>query len=104
MLKTYSHISDFDVRDSMLRAMGMKPPEDEAIRKALIKCPRCGTDCPASLTSSYCSRCGCPLDIGTIQRIEKSKVMAVESAVDPEKAEEFRERRIREKYVRKSGK
>ena len=80
MLKTYSHISDIDVRDAQLRVLGITPPEEKPNVQAMIACPRCREENPYSTQATYCRRCGQPLDYATMV----NKMNAIEKVKEAE--------------------
>ncbi len=90
MLKTYSHISDIDVRDAQLRMLGITPPEEKPNVQAMIACSRCGTANPYSTQALHCSRCGQALDYATMVNDVNAleKVREREAAINRSKSKD----------------
>ncbi len=91
MAATYVHLSGRDIDNAILQANGKKPKEtfEEAALKVKV-CPRCSFD--NSLSSTFCNRCGCALDIKTaMQQSSEGKLRddAEESMVNDKHVEDM---------------
>jgi site-specific recombinase XerD len=86
MASTYVHLSGRDIDNAVLMANGRQAREvlPESKLKA-VACPRCREE--NTVESSFCRRCGSPMDIGTAlameNRMEDAKEMVEKGAVEP---------------------
>jgi len=85
--RTYVHLSLRDQDNAILKAYGIKVPEDNTIKEDRPKeCPRCHTLNPSD--AQYCRNCWMPFDIKVALDMEEKKKKAIEAinksdAVDP---------------------
>ena len=72
MAARYVHLSGRDVDESLLRAHGLQPKqEQEKPKLTIIKCARCQVE--NSSVNKFCSRCGMPLDVATALELEEAR-------------------------------
>jgi len=70
--RTYVHLSLRDQDNAILKAYGIKVPENETIQEDKPKeCPRCHTLNPSE--AQYCRNCWMPFDIKTAIEIEEKE-------------------------------
>lgn len=72
MAATYVHLSGRDVDDALLKMHGLSKPEEEREEKMKVQiCQRCKEQ--NSPISKFCTRCGLPIDVEFISRIEHER-------------------------------
>jgi integrase/recombinase XerD len=80
MASTYVHLSGRNIDNALLKLNGIKTEDEVNIEEHKLrikKCLRCQES--NSPTSSFCSRCGSPLDMKTVMQLheEESKIDSV---------------------------
>jgi len=72
MTSTYVHLSMRDLEGAVLKLNGLKNDKTESEDQATVKkCPRCSQMNPA--TGKFCTRCGTPLDMETVLKVEEKR-------------------------------
>jgi ribosomal protein L40E len=72
MAATYVHLSGRDVDNALLKLQGLVQTEETKSEKLNVRvCPRCKDH--NSPVSSFCTKCGLPLDEKLIMKIETTK-------------------------------
>ena len=92
MASTYVHLSGRDIDNAILQANGQKPVDNMTEPKLKTKtCSKCRFD--NTLDSTYCNRCGAPLDIRTAMNAQEAedrlKSMSAEMMKDPKIVEDI---------------
>ena len=92
MASTYVHLSGRDIDNAILQANGQKPVDNMTEPKLKTKvCSKCRFD--NTLDSTYCNRCGAPLDISTAMNAQEAedrlKSMSAEMMKDPKIVEDI---------------
>jgi hypothetical protein len=73
----YVHLSGADIDNKILAVNGIKKEENvKPTTISPIKCPKCGE--LNSIGNKFCQKCGSPLDIKTIEKIEAVKKIVSE--------------------------
>jgi len=74
MASTYVHLSGRNIDNALLKLNGIKTEDEvnnEEHKLRIKTCLRCQES--NSPTSSFCSRCGCPLDVKTAMRLHEEE-------------------------------
>ena len=87
MAETYVALSGRDLDDGILEANGQPGAVKQEPKLKSMPCPKCRMQNPAS--SSYCSRCGAPMNIETALNEERVRNLRDKAAIDPKELDEF---------------
>ena len=68
MAATYVHLAGRDVDNALLKAYGIEVKENNSEK---IPCPRCSQENFSN--TSYCSRCGMPLNMNAAVKVEDKR-------------------------------